>query len=81
MFKILLSNCCGLDVHKTWIFACIGITDKNNRTVYHEARFPAVTIYLPHVRGSQPQARDISLPKLYNGRAMVWRDSPRAARS
>ena len=30
-----------------------------------------VTIYLPHVRGSQPQARDISLPKLYNGRAMV----------
>ena len=41
MFKILLSNCCGLDVHKTWIFACIGITDKNNRTVYHEARFPA----------------------------------------
>ena len=41
MFKILLSNCCGLDVHKTWIFACIGITDKNNRTVYHEVRFPA----------------------------------------
>ena len=41
MFKILLSNCCGLDVHKTWIFACIGITDKSNRTVYHEARFPA----------------------------------------
>ena len=31
----------------------------------------AVTIYLPHVRGIQPQARDISLPKLYNGRAMV----------
>ncbi len=30
MFKILLSNCCGLDVHKTWILACIGITDNNN---------------------------------------------------
>ena len=30
-----------------------------------------VTIYLPHVYGSQPQARDISLPKLYNGRAMI----------
>ena len=30
-----------------------------------------VTIYLPHVRGSQPQARDISLPKLYNGSAMA----------
>ena len=39
MFKIVLFNCCGLDVHKTWIYACIGITDKNGRTAYHEARF------------------------------------------
>ena len=43
MFKILLKNCCGLDVHKTWIYACIGITDKNGRTEYHEARFTAFT--------------------------------------
>ncbi len=27
MFKIFRKNCCGLDVHKTWIYACIGITD------------------------------------------------------
>ena len=33
-FKILRRNCCGLDVHKTWIFACIGITDANGRTEY-----------------------------------------------
>ena len=39
MFKIIKFNCCGLDVHKTWIYACIGITDDNQRTVYHEARF------------------------------------------
>ena len=26
-FKIFRKNCCGLDVHKTWIYACIGITD------------------------------------------------------
>ena len=32
-------NCCGLDVHKTWIYACIGITDSNNRTEYKQARF------------------------------------------
>ena len=38
-FKILKNNCCGLDVHKTWIFACIGITDSNNRTQYKQARF------------------------------------------
>ncbi len=38
-FKIFRFNCCGLDVHKTWIYACIGTTDKNGRTEYKEARF------------------------------------------
>ena len=38
-FKIFRFNCCGLDVHKTWIFACIGITDANGRTEYVEKRF------------------------------------------
>ena len=41
MFKIFRHNCCGLDVHKTWIYACIGITDSNSRTEYQEARFSA----------------------------------------
>ena len=39
LFKILRKNCCGLDVHKTWIYACVGITDPTGRTEYHEARF------------------------------------------
>ena len=39
MFKIFRKNCCGLDVHKTWIYACIGITDSNGLTSYKEARF------------------------------------------
>lgn len=38
-FKIFRKNCCGLDVHKTWIYACIGITDPNGRTEYKQARF------------------------------------------
>lgn len=38
-FKILRKNCCGLDVHKAWIFACIRITDANGRTEYKQARF------------------------------------------
>lgn len=38
-FKFFRKNCCGLDVHKTWIYACIGITDPNNRTEYKQARF------------------------------------------
>lgn len=39
MFKIFRFNCCGLDVHKTWIYACIGITDQNGRTEYKQKRF------------------------------------------
>lgn len=38
-FKIFRKNCCGLDVHKTWIYACVGITDTNGRTEYHQDRF------------------------------------------
>lgn len=41
----------------------------------------SVTIYLPHVRGSQPQARDNASLKLYNGKAMVCRPVSRAFRS
>lgn len=43
MFKIYRTNCCGLDVHKTWIYACIGITDSNNITTYKEKRFSSFT--------------------------------------
>ena len=39
MFKIFRNNCCGLDVHKSWIYACIGFTDPNGRTEYKQARF------------------------------------------
>ena len=39
MFKIILNNCCGLDVHKSRIYACIGITDTHSRTEYYEANF------------------------------------------
>ncbi len=42
-FKIFRKNCCGLDVHKTWIYACIGITDPNGRTEYKQTRFSAFT--------------------------------------
>ena len=42
-FKILKNNCCGLDVHKTWIFACIGITDSHSRTEYKQTRFSSFT--------------------------------------
>ena len=37
--KIFCTNCCRLDIHKTWIYACIKIADTNNRTEYKQARF------------------------------------------
>ena len=43
MFKIFRKNCCGLDIHKTWIYACIGITDANGRTEYKQSRFSSFT--------------------------------------
>ncbi len=42
-FKIIRKKCCGLDVHKTWIFACIGIADANDRVEYKQARFSSFT--------------------------------------
>ncbi len=39
MFKIFRKNCCGLDVHNTWIYACIGVTNTNGHTEYKQARF------------------------------------------
>ena len=42
-FKIFRKNCCGLDVHKTWIYACMGITDTNGRTEDKQARFSSFT--------------------------------------
>lgn len=38
-FKIFRKICCGLDVHKTWIYSCIGITVPDGRTEYIQARF------------------------------------------
>ncbi len=51
MFKIFRKNCCGLDVHKTWIYACIGITDANSRTEYFQARFSSFSKGLRELSG------------------------------
>ena len=39
VFKNFQKNCFGLDVHKAWIYACIGSIDTNGRTEYKQARF------------------------------------------
>lgn len=50
-FKIFRKNCCGLDVHKTWIYGCIGITDTNGRTEYKRARFSSFSKGLRDLAG------------------------------
>lgn len=50
-FKIFRKNCCGLDIHKTWIYACIGITDANGRTEYKQARFSSFSNGLRELAG------------------------------
>lgn len=42
-FKSLNKNCSGLDIHKTWIFICIGTTDDNGRTEYKKVHFSSFT--------------------------------------
>lgn len=42
-FKIFRKNCCGLDVQKPWIYACIGITDTNGRTEHKQSRFSSIS--------------------------------------
>jgi transposase len=51
VFKIFRKNCCGLDVHKTWIYACVGVTDTNGRTDYKQARFSSFTKGLRELAG------------------------------
>ena len=41
MFKIFRKNCCGIDVHKTWMYAVIGITNEKGITEYFKKRFSA----------------------------------------
>lgn len=43
MLKIVYPVCCGLDVHKSIVFACIAATDGNSVTTYQERKFSTFT--------------------------------------
>lgn len=43
MLKIVYPNCCGIDVHKTFVVAVVAITDDYNITQYHRRRFSTFT--------------------------------------
>lgn len=39
MLKIIYPICCGLDVHKSFVFACVAATNENGVTTYQSKRF------------------------------------------
>ncbi len=41
--KIVYKICCGIDVHKTFVVACIASTDKHGVTAYESHRFSTYT--------------------------------------
>ena len=43
ILKIVYPICCGLDVHKSFIFACVSSTDDNGITSYRQHRFSSFT--------------------------------------
>ena len=50
MLKIIYPNCCGIDVHKTFVVAVVAITDKQGITNYHRKRFSTFTNGLVQLR-------------------------------
>jgi hypothetical protein len=43
MLKIVYPICCGIDVHKTFIVACIASTNDKGVTTYKSSRFSTFT--------------------------------------
>lgn len=43
VLQIVYPNCCGIDVHKTFVVACIAITDNKGVPSYHRKRFSTFT--------------------------------------
>lgn len=43
MLKIVYPICCGLDVHKSFVFACVVATNEKGVTIYQSKRFSTFT--------------------------------------
>lgn len=50
MLKIVYPNCCGIDVHKTFVVAVIAITDDQGITQYYRRRFSTFTNQLKELK-------------------------------
>src|SRR5699024_11072648 len=50
MLKIVYPNCCGIDVHKTFVVAVIAITDDQGISQYYRRRFSTFTNQLKELK-------------------------------
>lgn len=50
MLKIVYPICCGIDIHKTFVIACIASTNKAGITSYQSKRFSTFTKGLRELR-------------------------------
>ncbi len=50
MLKIIYPNCCGIDVHRTFVVAVIAITDDQRITRYYRRHFSTFTKGLQDLR-------------------------------
>ena len=41
--EIVYPVCCGMDVHKSFVVACIAVTDEHSHTAHHIKRFSTFT--------------------------------------
>ena len=49
MLKIVYPICCGIDVHKTFVVACIAITDNKGITTYKRRSSAAQKLLYPMI--------------------------------
>ena len=48
---IVYPVCCGMDVHKSFLVACIAVTDERSKTTHHIKRFSTFTGDLRRLAG------------------------------
>ncbi len=63
MLKIVYPICCGIDVHKTFVVACIAATNEKNITTYKSKRFSTYTKNLRELAAwlSENSCRDVCM--------------------
>lgn len=74
MLKIVYPICCGLDVHKSFVFACVAATNETGVTTYQSKRFSTFTRGLRELSGwlARLNCRDVCMESTGKYWVPVW---------